>query len=100
MRNKLGSKKGESLAETMVAMLLVAMSLTILAGGIVTAARINGSTGKNSEEAVVVNDETGGDINVVISVVRGEGEHATKDPVSSIPIKLHQTEKGFFYYGN
>ncbi len=51
--NKLTTNKGESIAETLVAVLITSMALTILAGAIVTAARVN-SEEKNQNEAVVM----------------------------------------------
>ena len=39
--NKIRSRKGESLAETMVSALIAALAMTMLAGALVTAARIN-----------------------------------------------------------
>ena len=38
---KLKSKNGETLVETLISMLIVVLSVTMLAGSIVTAARIN-----------------------------------------------------------
>ena len=40
---KLKSDKGETLVETLISMLIVVLSVTMLAGSIVTAARINQS---------------------------------------------------------
>ena len=47
IRNKLQTNKGESLAETLVALLVAALGITLLAGGVAASVRVI-STGRDS----------------------------------------------------
>ena len=90
---KISSKKGESIAETLVAMMIVAMSLTILAGAIVTSARVNSKI-KNQEQAFIHDsaDTTGtGTVNI-------SGNNSGKDISIGIDVNLHKSEGDRYYY--
>ena len=95
---KLTSKTGESIAETLVAVLITTMGLTILAGAIVTAARVN-STEKNQNEAVVItkyNSDTEvedlGTVNVKII------DSSIGVISSNSSVHKYMTKNGYYYY--
>lgn len=61
MKKKLKSQSGETLVETLVAMLVISVSSVMLAGSIVTAARVNKNAKNlnvnfNLENVEIVND--------------------------------------------
>lgn len=64
---KIRSKQGETIPETLAAMLIVSLAFVILAGGIVTAARVNNKSDKQNIEFLVENPRPENiDIKVVI----------------------------------
>ena len=84
---KIRSKKGESIAETMIAMLVVSMALTMLAGAIVTAARVN-SREKNEDEVFLQADA---------EKVEDQTYSITIGSIS-IPVDVYKTSKDYYYY--
>lgn len=88
---KIRSKKGETIAETLVAMMIVAMSLTILAGAIVSAAKVNSKV-KNAEVSFI-NDGGDGEIISTKAVLKiGDVEKASFD------VYAFNTGNGYYYY--
>ena len=79
---------GESIAETLVAVLLMTLVFLMLTGAVVTAAHINEAI-KNEQSAFSVG-ETPGELNVTLTI-DGWGE---SDP---IPVNAYQSE-GYTYY--
>ena len=85
------NKKGETLVETLFAMLVIVLAFTVLCGGIVAAARIN-SRLKNSTAVFDTQGESSE--NKTLTVIH-EGTGATE---SKLGITLHETENGYLYY--
>ena len=85
------AKAGESIAETLVAVLIMSLVFLMLAAAVVTSARVNGSF-KNEEAAFetgsaeLIND----DFHVTISVDGVSGGIVSAD--------LYRTENGYCYY--
>ncbi len=90
---RLREKKGESIAETLVAVLIMAMSLTILAGAIVSAAKVN-SKFDNSSEAVIGPVKTGSG-----SIYVKDSTGSTK---ASFTVEIYEAGNGtgneYYYY--
>ncbi|MCR5097866.1 MAG: hypothetical protein K6B14_02840 [Lachnospiraceae bacterium] len=90
---KISSKKGETIAETLISVLIVTMALTILAGAIVSAARIN-SRIKNEEVAFAKEETPEGyiDKSVVFSM--------TGVSIQPVDVKVYSSgnDTGYYYY--
>ena len=83
MEHKLKSQSGETLVETLFAMLIVVLSITMLAGAIVTAARINKSA-RDLHASFVTADESGVSnieevSDVKVTIVRTDGSDSVID---------------------
>lgn len=83
MEHKLKSQSGETLVETLFAMLIVVLSITMLAGAIVTAARINKSA-RDHHTSFVTADESGVSnieevSDVKVTIVRTDGSDSVID---------------------
>ena len=89
---KLKSKNGETLVETLISMLIVVLSVTMLAGSIVTAARIN-QTAKEMNVPVRFDSVTPAD---------GKTETVTlthkNDTPDNIEVVLYTTKTAVPYY--
>ena len=88
---KLGKKNGEPIAETLVAMMIVAMSLTILAGAIVSAAKVNDKV-KNSQVSF---ENDGGDGELKSTQVVLKVGDTVK---ASLDVYALNTGNGYYYY--
>ena len=86
---KLWTKRGESISETLVAVLIMAMVFTMLTGSVVTAARIN-SRLKNDEAAFVAGASVDADGWGVTFSMNDQTRHQAAT--------LYQTENGYYYY--
>lgn len=91
---KLASKSGESIAETLIAVLILSLAFLILTGAVATAAKINGEF-KNGSVAVgpaASSTPNGGTVTFTL----GEGAGAVTD---SAKVTVHQTSgHGYVYY--
>ena len=85
---KLKQKTGESIAETLVAVLIMSLAFLMLTGAVVTAARIN-HRAKNEEVAF-----SSGGTSTETAVSIGLG----LSPSGSMNITLYETENGYYYY--
>ena len=98
---KLTKNTGETIAETLVAVLITTMALTILAGAIVTAARVNARE-KNQNEALILTQVTD-DENTAIEDL-GAVKIAIKEGSNIISISQgtsahkYRTKNGYYYY--
>ena len=86
---KLKSDKGETLVETLISMLIVVLSVTMLAGSIVTAARIN-QAAKDMNAPVQLDNASG-----TAAVVQLTHEGAAN---SEIDVVLYETVSVPYYY--
>ena len=91
---KLKSDKGETLVETLISMLIVVLSVTMLAGSIVTAARINQAA--KDMNAPVQLDNAYGTAAVVKLTHEGAADSAIN--VTSINVTLYKTGGSVPYY--
>lgn len=93
---RLRSRKGETLAETLVALLIVVMSFTILAGGILASARVN----RGSMSLNVVFDKRNADTvdaeDFKVSI--NHGESGNTDPVPSGDLRAYVTKDQIYFY--
>ena len=91
MKNRLKQKTGESIAETLVAVLIMAVAFLMLTGAVVTAARINNRI-KNAD----------------VSFAAGTSEEPSPSKVTisldgiaaEVEVTVYQTEteNGYYYY--
>lgn len=85
---KLKQTKGETLAETLAAVLLISLAALILAGALVSAARVNNRT-RNAGTAF---QQDGGDgVPYDVTVQASWGSETYR-------VRLHQTENRYCYY--
>lgn len=80
----LHSKRGETLPETLVALLIVVLTFLFLTGAVVSAAKVNSAL-KNEAVAFQSDAEETKDISAAVAGV-------------SVPVTLHKTTNGYYYY--
>ena len=89
---RLKNSKGESLAETMLSMLIVSLAFLVLSGGVITAARLC-SKADNTASSFSTDGETDLSGSFSVSVTVGEGAEKT---VSGV--KAYKTKNGYIYF--
>jgi hypothetical protein len=87
---KLRQSRGESIAETLVALLIASLAIMLLTGAIVTSARINASL---KSDDVAFRTERAGAASSGTAYIRYE----TQLP-EEVPVAVHTTENGYIYY--
>lgn len=92
MRKKLRSQRGDTLTETLAALLLVVLTMAFLATSLVTAARINAGV-RQTDTALKYDDE--GE-KKTLTITR-QGGAATDLPVEK-NVKVYETKGGYRYY--
>ena len=90
---KLQSRSGETIAETLVTMVILSLAVLMLAGAVVTAARIN-KKADNTDTAFLVKDEAGIATNITIT----ENSQAGEVNSVTIPVTLYTTQNDYQYY--
>lgn len=87
---KLKSRAGESVAETLCAVLMISLVFLFLAGSIVTAARINKEIAPEEKtfQRVVETTQPGQ------VILRGDGVLSETD----VDVTIYRTDNGYYYY--
>ena len=88
MRKKLRSRRGDTLAETLAALLLVVLTMAFLATSLVTAARINAGV-RQTDTALKYDDDEGEKKTLTIT---RENNSVTKS------VTVYETEGGYRDY--
>lgn len=88
MRKKLRSQRGDTLMETLAALLLVVLTMAFLATSLVTAARINAEV-RQSDTALKYDDAEGETKTLTIT---RENNSVTKS------VTVYETKGGYRYY--
>lgn len=103
INKKLKSRSGETIAETLVTMIILALAVMMIAGAVVTAARVNKSA-DNTDTSFRTGTEVNTGTNspkIVISEENGTGT-ATGTSRIEIPVTVYQSknssEKSYIYY--
>lgn len=90
---KLRTQTGETLVETMVALLIALLCLSFLALSLITAGRVNAGV-REKDTAVRYDDVSAGEAaQVTISTGRGTGGTSYQ-----VPVIKHVTDNGYCYY--
>ena len=90
---KLYDRHGETLVETLVALLIIMFSILFLTGSVITTARVNAKMRKQDNSLHYgASDETSTDSDVIIST-----DLAKTDDDQSIKVKVY-TENDYRYY--
>lgn len=92
MMKKLRSRRGETLVETLVSLLIVVLCLSFLATAVVTAARINASV-RDTDVSV----QYGGTSTRQTLTVTPKGAY-TGDAGFTAEVQLYTTDNGYRYY--
>lgn len=93
MRKKLRSQRGDTLMETLAALLLVVLTMAFLATSLVTAARIN--AGVRQTDTALKYDAADGETKTL--TITRQGGAATDRPVEK-NVKVYETKGGYRYY--
>ena len=96
LKKKLHSKAGETIAETLVTMIVLSLAVLMLAGAVVTAARVN-KQADNTDTSF----QTGtASAKVIISEENATG--GTGSIAAELPVTLYQSQnnsgKSYIYY--
>lgn len=94
MRKKLRSQRGDTLTETLAALLLVVLTMAFLATSLVTAARINAGV-RQTDTALKYDDDDEGETKTL--TITRQGGAATDLPVEK-NVKVYETKGGYRYY--
>ena len=88
MNRKLKSNAGETLVETLFALLVVGLAMTMLAGAIMAAARVNKGARDFNTAFILDNAEEVSSVTVEIS---------GKTPIS-VSVNAYRTQNQYYYY--
>ena len=92
VKKKEKSRSGETIAETLVTMLVLSLAVLILAGAVVSSAKVRQKTDLST--AVFITDgQTQSPANITITDTSGASGSAI-----SIPVCLFHTENDYIYY--
>ena len=115
LKKKLYSKAGETIAETLVTMIILSLAVIMIAGAVVTAARVN-KKADNTETSfrkgtAITNGTQSGNIIISEGSASGAGSAATDESAAGgtqvqIPVTVYQSgnnsentlEKSYIYY--
>lgn len=89
MRKKLRSQRGDTLMETLAALLLVVLTMAFLATSLVTAARINAEV-RQTDTALKYDDDDEGETKPL--TITRENNSVEKN------VKVYETKGGYRYY--
>ena len=96
LRQKIRERSGETIVETLVSMLIVVLAVTMLAGSIVAAARVNQSA---SKQTLYLNEEDSGNAPVTGAVVRIDGSGVSFQATGVNVMQYHPDDSaGTLYY--
>lgn len=84
---RLCSKSGETLVETLLAMIIISFVFIFLAGSIVSAAKVNSGV-KNEDTAFVRNGQSSIDDSLMVD----------GSAIDQKYVQFYETENGYFYY--
>lgn len=93
---KIQGKAGETIAETLVTMIVLSLAVLMLTGAVVSAAKVN-QKADNTQTAFTADQSTGNSKNVVITQ-NGNGTDAGTGRKIRITVNLHKTENEYYYY--
>lgn len=92
-QKKISNTAGETIAETLVTMIILSMAVLMLAGAVVTSARVN-KQADNTDTAFSTQNENISDKNVEITDSTKSGTDAT----IRITTEFHTTQNNYKYY--
>ena len=103
LKKKLQSKAGETIAETLVTMIILSLAVLMLAGAVVTTARVNKQA--DNPDTSFQTRQTGAEVStgkVIISDENATGD-AGGTSRAEIPVRVYQSqanslEKSYIYY--
>lgn len=100
-RRKSHSNSGETIAETLVTMIILSLAVLMLAGAVVTAAKIN-KRADNTDTAFTIGTEIGGSGADNPKVTISEKTDTGTGKTVSLSVKVYETEeksnKKYYYY--
>ena len=91
---KLKERAGESIAETLMALLIAVLAITMISGAIVTAARVNTQITNEGVAFQGEGTEISEEVHANLVLPSESGFPLTE----SVEVKLWQTENGYYYY--
>lgn len=98
---KLQSNSGETIAETLVTMIIVSLAVLMLAGAVVTSAKIN-KRADNTDTAFVAGHEIGGSGTNSPTVTISEKQAVGTGKAVALSVNVYETEKKankkYYYY--
>lgn len=91
IKKRLSLNKGETIAETLIATLIVTLSLTMLAGAIVSAAKLNNTV--RDEDSTFTQSEVSSSGSVTVKLMKGNTEAAR----NVVNVDIYGTDNGTYY---
>lgn len=98
---KLKNKSGETIAETLVTMVILSLAVLMLAGAVVSAAKVNKKADNTSTSFTVGTEVPGSGTNsptVTITQTNGTGGTGTSTRSATLPVKVYETKNKYIYY--
>lgn len=93
---KIHGKTGETIAETLVTMVVLALAVLMLTGAVVSAAKVNQKA--DNTQTVFTADQGAGSSKTVVITQNGNGTDAGTGRKISITVNLHETKNKYYYY--
>ena len=94
---KIHSKSGETIAETLVTMVVLSLAVLMLTGAVVSAAKVN-QKADNTQTAFIADQDTGSSDRTIIITQNGNETDAETGREISITVNWHETENKYYYY--
>ena len=94
-QSKIRSTSGETIAETLVTMIILSLAVLMLAGAVVTSARVN-KKADNTDTAFTAATTPSATKNVVITYKPKTGTETQKQ--IEVPTSFYETENDYQYY--
>ena len=98
---KLKNKSGETIAETLVTMVILSLAVLMMAGAVVSAAKVNKKADNTSTAFTVGTVISGSGTNaatVTITQTNGAGGTETSATSATLPVTVYETKNKYIYY--
>lgn len=97
IQKKFRSNKGETIAETLVTMIILSLAVLLLAGAVVTSARVN-KQAENTDTAFTVGEKLSDGTSSSSTVTVTESGSSAEAATAELPVTVYETKNKYIYY--
>lgn len=91
------SPSGETIAETLVTMIILSLAVLMIAGAVVSAAKVN-KRADNTQTAFTADVKAQKSQNIVLTEVNEDGTAVPGGNSTEITVNMYETKNRYFYY--